>query len=440
MTLKTRRLLFYLSVFFFVIAATAVIFYSIGFRIDFKNKIITETGGIYVKSKPPNAEITLDEESVKNQSGILSAGTFIDNLVPGMHHLVLNLDGYSGWQKDTPVLAGSVSVFDYVVLIPNELRVKLMESVDSFAFANGVFVTETGGVVKLDEAELIGNEIVHFTEEGTVITKDSSTDTYYLSDIFDLSSSLNLNAIFNNLKETRLGLPGAVPIKKIQPYPSDDSRFVVMTGKAIYSVDTNGLEIRLIDSSASDFIISGNQLFWINDSGIKNLNLLFDTSAAVSADEAENIKSMSSNSAGDSVFLLNRDGTLKHINLKTATSTVISTNVDMFSLSPNDKMLSFVEKDGLLKIYYLDWEEGDNGKQVVELITLESEATEISWYTNLSYLFVKDTSNRLKFIEIDRYAPINEVIISEDVNNFVYDGKTKTLYYGNNSGVWKLEI
>jgi len=67
MTLKTRRLLFYSSLLFFLIAAALVIFYAMGFRIDFENKLIQETGGIYVKSNPVDVEIRLMANRLKTR-------------------------------------------------------------------------------------------------------------------------------------------------------------------------------------------------------------------------------------------------------------------------------------------------------------------------------------------------------------------------------------
>jgi len=411
-----------------------------GLRFDFKNKLITETGGIYVKSIPQNVELTLDGEPVKNEAGILSAGTFIDNLAPGTHHLVLNLEGYSGWQKNTPVEPGSVSVFDYVVLVPNESRKMLFDRVDSFAFANGLFVTENEGKIEFDDTRIIGNEIVHFTDEGTVITRNSLNDTYYSSDIFDLGSSLNLNVIFNNLKETRLNLPGAVPVRKISPYPSDDSRFIVLTGRAIYSMDTDGLSVEQIDSSANDFSISGNQLFWINESGISSINLLFDTEGIVFEDSPTNIKQFDSNSSGDSLFVLSGNGTLVYVDLEQTTSTILSTSADEFSVSPSGSLILFSEKDGGIKIYDLDWEEGDRGKKLLELISVDSGINKVSWYQTDSYIFIKDNSGNLRFVEIDEHSPINEVVISDQVGDFLYDDEAESLYYGNAKGVWSLEL
>ena len=54
--------------------------YSFGLKLDFKNLALEKTGGIYLKSEPPDVLIFLDNQAVKNQSGILQSGTLIDNL------------------------------------------------------------------------------------------------------------------------------------------------------------------------------------------------------------------------------------------------------------------------------------------------------------------------------------------------------------------------
>lgn len=440
MTLKTRRLLFYFLVFSFVVAAAAIIFYSVGFRIDFKNQLIVETGGIYIKSRPVDVDINLNGEVIKNDAGIFNSGTLMDNLGPGVHHLVLNIDGYSGWQKNIDVLPGVVSVFDSIVLISNNAREKIYEKVDEFRFINGLFITQSEGSIEFDGASIVGDKIVHFTENGNVVTQSNRNGNYYLSNIFDLGSSLNLSLMFNNLKETRLGLPGAVQIVKIAPYPFDDRRFVIMTGRAIYTLHTEDLEIEQIDPSAEDFIVSGNEVFWINDSGISSYNFLFGTKSLIDDGLIENIKLIDADSSGDKLMVLDGTGLLKYVDRDSATTTIISDNTTYFSLAPNDRLLTFVDRGGVVRVYDLEWEKGDKDERVIDLITMDTNVDEVAWYENSAYMFIKDNLSNLSFVEINDDSPINEVLISENVNSFVYDSGTKSLYFGNDSGLWQLEI
>ena len=93
-----------------------------------------------------------------------------------------------------------------------------------------------------------------------------------------------------------------------------------------------------------------------------------------------------------------------------------------------------------IHVYDLDWKTDSASKQMFDLTKQESRIEKIVWHSNDGYLFVKNSDENLKFVEIDNSLPINEVLISTGVIDFSYDYKGGALYYGNDTGVWKLEI
>ena len=439
MTLKTRRLLFYFLLFSFVTAATIVIFYSIGYRVDFENFAITETGGIYVRSNPARVDIFLDGEGVKNEAGLLNSGTLVDNLSPGLYSLDISMDGYSNWHKGVEITPGAVSVFDSIVLLKTGGGEKIFDAVDGFGFVNTLLLTNKAGKISFDGTPIQGDKIINFTESGNIITQNSDTGNYYLTNILNPESATNLSLTFNNLKESRLNLLGAVPIVKIEPYPFDDSRFIIMTARALYALNPADSEISQIDPATKDFIVSGNEVLIVNESGISNYNLVFETKSTVTGDFGTAIISMNTDSSGNNLVAITDSGRLIHLNRNSGATTTISSAARYFSFSPNDQLLVFEETSGAIKVY--DFEEEDDEKKIIPLIELDGTSIrEVVWYENNAHIFLKDSSNNLKFVEIDDSMPINEVLISESVNNFVYDEDSESLYYGNDSGIWQLSI
>ena len=439
MTLKTRRLLFYSSLFLFIVAALLVIFYSMGFRVDFANKLITETGGIYVKSDPVDASIALDGDPVKNESGILNTGTLIDNLEPKSYNIVLNADGYSGWEKNADVTPGGVAIFDSIILV-SDLREKIYDAVNEFRLSNELLVTQKDDVIEFDGKTLTGNELLYFTRNGGVVTRRTTTGDYYLSNVFDLTEPLNLSATFNNLKETELNLPGNVRIVEIEPYPFDDTRFVIMTGRAIYTLDTDSLELDIIASSTKDFVISGNDLFWLNEDGISNYDLLLEEEEQVYAVPAETVMQWSAHSSAEKIIILSDSKDLISFDVETATTTTISLNASYFSLSPDGGLITFVDQDGVINVYDFEWEDGRRREQLFKLKALHDSIDRLIWYGGNTHLIIKTTTGDLRFIEIDDFMPINEVLISANVLSFVYDEENEFLYYSNDLGIWRLKI
>ena len=285
--------------------------------------------------------------------------------------------------------------------------------------------------------------MIDFSQGGGVLSYSMVSKNYYLSNIANLDSSLNLNLIFNNLKETRLGLPGSVPIVKIKSYPFDNKRFVIMTGRALYTMDTDALTVEQIDQSADDFVIEGNKIFWVNEDGISSLNLVFGNRSSISLAEkidTTNAKKIGVNSNGDYIAFLNNNSELTILENNTETTTTASLGASSFSFSNDSGTLLIIDGGRTLRAYSL-YEEDEDKKGIVTLITLPGTIiNEVLWHADNKHIFVKDSNNDLRFIEIDDNLPINEVLISNNVGSFAYDTGKKSLYFSNPLGVWELEI
>jgi len=50
MTKKTRTILFLIFLFLFLLIAPSAIFYSQGYRLDFENKKLTQSGGFFLNA------------------------------------------------------------------------------------------------------------------------------------------------------------------------------------------------------------------------------------------------------------------------------------------------------------------------------------------------------------------------------------------------------
>ena len=70
MTKKSRTVLFLICFCIFLLIAPAVVFYSEGYRIDFKNKKISQTGAFYFKVSQRSADIYLNGKLAK-KTGLL---------------------------------------------------------------------------------------------------------------------------------------------------------------------------------------------------------------------------------------------------------------------------------------------------------------------------------------------------------------------------------
>jgi len=118
MTIKTRRKIFYSLVALFIILGGGVVFYAQGWRLDVGSWHFTKIGGIYIRAYPENATFFLNGKPVQNESGFLTPGTLISNLLPRTYRVVLKAPNYDTWQENATVEPSQVVQFKYAVLVP----------------------------------------------------------------------------------------------------------------------------------------------------------------------------------------------------------------------------------------------------------------------------------------------------------------------------------
>jgi len=102
---KTKRQLLFLSlIFIFVISVPVFVFHATGYRYDFfsPERTIVSTGGMYVSIPDQQAQIYIDEVLVGDARTFRRA-SYIQQLLPGIHRLHVQSEGYQTWVKELPV-------------------------------------------------------------------------------------------------------------------------------------------------------------------------------------------------------------------------------------------------------------------------------------------------------------------------------------------------
>lgn len=112
---KTRRKLFYALVALFLLGAPLILLYSRGYVIDFQNKGLVQTGGIFVRTIQPGASIFIDSE-LYDKTSFISRGALITDLFPKRYSVRVEKEGYRSWQKVVRVSDKDVVEFRNVFL------------------------------------------------------------------------------------------------------------------------------------------------------------------------------------------------------------------------------------------------------------------------------------------------------------------------------------
>jgi len=115
--INTRKIFFWLLALFFVSTAMLVIFYTLGYRFNFKRGIFIYTGAITVKSLPQKVSIFIDDEPISNKrTNYLNNSYHINGVKPHSHLLEIKAPGYNTWFKKAAVHSGVSTEFWNVLL------------------------------------------------------------------------------------------------------------------------------------------------------------------------------------------------------------------------------------------------------------------------------------------------------------------------------------
>ncbi len=118
MTKKTRRILFYSALFFFLTASYVTILYAQGYKYNFKAGRFSRTGTITLRANT-DAKVFLNDELLGSTS-LLTNSFAIDRLLPGQYEVRLQKDTFSPWQKKIVVEEGLVTQFPHILLLPTD--------------------------------------------------------------------------------------------------------------------------------------------------------------------------------------------------------------------------------------------------------------------------------------------------------------------------------
>ena len=331
LTKKSRTVIFWCSLVSFSVLSFILILYANGLRIDFKNKKIIQTGGIYLKVKPEDASVYLNGKFKGKETDSILRRTFFDKLFPKKYAIRVEKKGYFPWQKNLEVRPGMVSSASHIILLPSDLSgyekkipfqekpkeiwlinekyfLELREGTSTFSF---VLSSPSNGkrfkILKTEKGKGIKSFQIQTNKDSSLILascllKKNNGSKYYLADI---------SRIGNNEVKTYL-LPQALPKKENSALKKiillqDSKRLIISYTKATYLFDYSSWEEtaiaskeikQAISNNGSYFLLGSSSLFQANSS-LKRLNLVIasappTSTSSLPAGTSENRKLSSS--------------------------------------------------------------------------------------------------------------------------------------------------
>ena len=125
MTKRTRTILFSICLLLFVLLAPTAVLYSQGYRIDLNPPAggikLTQTGGLFVKALPKQADIYINNE-LNKRTDFFFGSALIENLLPKDYKIEIKKDGYHAWEKTLPIKEKQVQEARNIVLFPQDIK------------------------------------------------------------------------------------------------------------------------------------------------------------------------------------------------------------------------------------------------------------------------------------------------------------------------------
>lgn len=396
MTKKARTILFLLCFFLFLLIAPLAVLYSQGYRFDFENKALSQTGGIFIKAEPRQAEIYLNDQLVK-RTDFFFGSALIENLLPKKYKIEVKKPGYLSWEKNLEVREKEVTEAKEIFLFPENLNFTILtKGAESFWFS------PDGKKVILFEEDK-PSSLSSLSKESSELEKDKEG---WALKLYDLEKNIKSHLI----NEVDIYSKGA---NLLNLEFSEDSREIYL--KIGKKEQEKSFVLRLdrapplltekdstssppdIDSSPENIIAScevNNDLYYLDNSGnlFENKQKLTEKVFPVQA-ETEYILEVFQK------FIFLGEGQLLYLFSPDSKSfeKFFEETTDL-KISPDDKKLVFFSSSEIWVLFLTDEGNKKAGKKLF-LVRLSEKIDDVFWL-NSDYL-IFNSGDSLKIIEID---------------------------------------
>lgn len=426
---KHRKIILLILIAVFIGAGAYFLLHSLGLVLDPAHLRIVKTGGIFLKFKPSDASLYLNDHPQPVSSGLLSSGVLINNLLPGTYRLRVAKYGFSDWNKNLSVESGKVTSATNIILWPtNPIFRSVASTTNDFWLSGGGIITkDKNNTLWFDKHKLRGNSVTLASPDSNlVITSDAKN--YFLTNIEDTETALNIDDLFQSLKRRELGITGTAPIKSLFLHPFSPTKLLILTKTSLYGLDFKKLkmEIILTATSTKTADLSGDEGFLIDgEGGLYVINLILNTFSRLPVN-IEGAATIKATKDGEKIIILTADHKLILYDRSSRNLKNIAVSTSDFYISPEGKRIAIAGMDGKISIFYLDNYDVDvssvSGSTSVVPLPEMKEFKYFSWSPNFGNYFLTLNGGDLTAAESDPRSPLNSLVIASDVKKSLLNG------------------
>jgi hypothetical protein len=158
MTQRIKKIFFITLTVLFLITSLGVVFYSLGWRFDWRAKKITQPGIFYFKVLPKNAQIYINGK-LKKKTDFFFGSALIDNILPRKYDVEIKKQGFYSWQKTLEIKKRQVTESKNIILIPkNQKFTEISKNIENAFFSPNhkkIILEETAAVVPDNPSQIV---------------------------------------------------------------------------------------------------------------------------------------------------------------------------------------------------------------------------------------------------------------------------------------------
>jgi len=425
----------------FLIISPTLILYTSGYRYDFKNGIIKETGAISIDVLPKNATTYLNDAKLKTKIPIR-----LKNLANGKYKIRLTADGFYDWEKEVIVENKQTVYIKEIKLIQKSEPQKISNNkIDKLYLAdtNNYIIYQTNEQPAVfwlrDLNNNSENQIIKGTKNKNYQVKWSNVKNNFaiifsedFSEIYIINAA-EPNKLWNLVKEEKN------KITKIQWNNSTQPEIFYSTKNQMVVINATTKQKSTIGKNIFiDWYVEDGQIWTIQHTSTTNqINVVKDTFGFSKVlNQINNVPSSNSQKSDWQIIKAQVD----HVLLKKfGISEILLLNEDKHFTFFGDKFLSSEFNNWW--IIWTPWEittysQGEepfllnrSGEQLQKIIVLDEYNTlGLIWADKMTALFP--------------YYFVSHNLINNKINDAVADNKKRELYFSatinNQDGLWKI--
>lgn len=457
-----RKILFWLFFVLFAVTTPLAVFYSLGYRFDFYQKIFVHSGSITIKSTPSGANIFVDGRQQTGSSlDIINNSTTIGGLRPGNYNLRITADGYSSWEKNIEVHSGVSTEFWNIFLVPSSISVNEISSSQNTKryfvspFNQKIsFVKEVENKIEVWLEDLRNKKsTLLFSGEGIRFSDNELENAEW-----NIKEKLILNPVWKDGKKDFLVLDAEQQMEPV--YLSqiagseviDEARWSPQEEKGIYFLansDSKGLknlyfagldtkEKTLIAEKVRAYDISSNHLYALAENNILyKLNLdgggknqIIASSFPV--EETDDLRLIAYDD-NRQALIAKKGNLVVHNNGKEDFLKNIASGVRSIQFSDDGKKLLYWSDNEIGVMFLRDWDVQPRREEneIQQIIRFSSPIGNVFWYRDYEHIFFSN-AGKVKMIELDpRDRRICFDVLSYNSENFTssYDSYNGAYYF-----------